>query len=62
MKTLDSITKASQIKYEESQNVYVADCNAQVWFDGTYFCARKDGLNIIRRKTLNAIWNYVYTR
>lgn len=62
MKTLESLTKASQIKNEESQNVYVADCDAQVWFDGTFFCARKDGINIIRRKTFAAIWNFLYTR
>lgn len=62
MKTLESLTKASEIKNEESQNVWVADCNAQVWFDGTYFCARKDGVHIIRRKTFNAIWNHLYTR
>jgi hypothetical protein len=62
MKTLESLTKASQVKNEESQCVYVSDCNAQVWFDGKYFCARKDGVSIIRRKTFIAIWGYLYTR
>ena len=61
MKTLESLTKASQIKNEENQIVYIADCDAQVWFDGIYLCARKDGINIIRRKTFDAIWNYLYT-
>lgn len=59
MKQLESLTKASQIKNE---SVYVADCDAQVWYDGTFFCARKDGINIVRRKTFKAIWNFLYTR
>lgn len=63
MKTLESLTKASQIKDKENQIVYVEDCFADVWFDGTYFCARKNAFpDIIRRKTFNAIWNYLYTR
>lgn len=62
MKTIKSLTKASQIKNEENLCVYVADCDAQVWFNETYFCARKDGVNIIRRKTFNAIWNFLYTK
>jgi len=64
MKNLETLTEANQIKSEESQSVYVSDCSAHVWIDktGTYFCASKDGIHNIRRKTFNAIWNYLYQR
>lgn len=62
MKTIETLITAKQIKNEEGQNVYVSDAKAQVWFNGTFFCARKNGVNIVRRKTFNAIWNYLYTK
>lgn len=60
MKTIETLKSANEVKNEESQCVYVLDGKAQVWFDGEFFCARKNGINIIKRKTFNAILNCIY--
>ena len=62
MKTIKSLNRANQVLKEDDSDLWVSDCRARVWHDGIYFCVQKDGIHVIRRKTFNAIWNYLYTR
>lgn len=58
--TVKTLTTARQVSKEHA--TYVEDCNATVIRDDVYFYATKHDYvqGNIRRKTFNAIWNYLY--
>jgi hypothetical protein len=58
--TIETLTSARQIS--KDHRTYVEDCNATVMRDDVYFYATKHDYDFgdVRRKTFNAIWNYLY--